>query len=242
MVTGQQPQERILVVEDDEDIRDLIAGQLRMEHYAVSTASGLGEMRSVLGAEAIDLVILDLNLPDGDGLSLCRELRAEGVETAIIMVTARGSAVDRVLGLELGADDYLTKPFEPRELMARVRNLLRRTRGGGGSPPARQARYAVFGPWKLDLLQRRLVAPDGQLVMLSSAEFRLLSRFVQEPNTVLSREALLPERRATVAFDRSIDLQISRLRQKLASVKGGEGLILTVRSEGYVLACVVRYE
>jgi len=239
--TQQQAQERILVVEDDADIRDLIAGQLRMEHYDVSTASGIADMRARLMADPADLVILDLNLPDGDGLSLCRELRAEGVETPIIMVTARSSAVDRVLGLELGADDYLTKPFEPRELLARVRNLLRRTRGGPHAP-ARQYRFALFGPWKLDLLQRRLVKPDGGLVMLSSAEFRLLSRFIQEPNVVLSREALLPERRATVAHDRSIDLQISRLRQKLATVKGGEGLILTVRSEGYVLACIVRYQ
>lgn len=243
MTLQQQPgQERILVVEDDADIRDLIAGQLRMEQYEVATASGIADMRAQLSASPADLVILDLNLPDGDGLSLCRELRAEGVETPIIMVTARGSAVDRVLGLELGADDYLTKPFEPRELLARVRNLLRRLRGGAPSMPARQYRYAQFGPWKLDLLQRRLVKPDGELVMLSSAEFRLLSRFIQEPNTVLSREALSPERRATVGHDRSIDLQISRLRQKLAMVKGGEGLILTVRSEGYLLACMVHFQ
>jgi two-component system, OmpR family, response regulator len=235
------PRERIVVVEDDEDIRDLIVAQLQRENYVVEPAATLGELRSILHEKAVDLLVLDLNLPDGDGLSLCRDLRADGVSVAIIMVTARGSAIDRVLGLELGADDYLTKPFEPRELLARVRNLLKRTRIDAAARPA-NARTAVIGPWKLDLYQRRLVAPDGSLVMLSSAEFRLLGRFVDEPNVVLSREALLPERRATVAFDRSIDLQVSRLRQKLATVPGGEELVLTVRSEGYVLASQVRYE
>ena len=157
------------------------------------------------------------------------------------MVTARGTPIDRVLGLELGADDYLTKPFEPRELLARVRNLLRRAAPGSPRNPAESARFALFGPWRLDLLQRRLVAPDGSLVLLSSAEYRLLSRFIAEPNIVLPREALSPERRATVAFDRSIDLQISRLRQKLAGAPGGDELILTVRNEGYVLASAVEY-
>jgi len=235
------PQPRIVVVEDDEDIRDLIIGQLQRENYEVEPAATLGELRAILQDKVVDLLVLDLNLPDGDGLSLCRDLRAEGWSVAIIMVTARGSAIDRVLGLELGADDYLTKPFEPRELLARVRNLLKRTRTDAAARPA-NARTVVIGPWRLDLCQRRLIAPDGKLVMLSSAEFRLLGRFVDEPNTVLSREALLPERRATVAFDRSIDLQVSRLRQKLAAIPGGEELVLTVRNEGYVLASPVRYE
>ncbi|AEG51333.1 two component transcriptional regulator, winged helix family [Sphingobium chlorophenolicum L-1] len=240
---------RVIVVDDDEDIRDLIVGQLSQERYEVLAAGSLGELRAQTAAcppdPPIDLIVLDLNLPDGDGLSLCRELRAQGSGVQIIMVTARGSAVDRVLGLELGADDYLTKPFEPRELLVRVRNLLRRSRN---EEPARQktARIARFGSWRLDLFQRRLIAADDRLVMLSSAEFRLLSRFIEEPNVVLSREALVPERRATAAFDRSIDLQISRLRQKLAGDSGdgpgGGGLILTVRGEGYVLASTVHYE
>jgi two-component system OmpR family response regulator len=229
----------VLVVDDDADIRELIVGQLRQENYRLLAASSLAELRQTLRDEVVDLIVLDLNLPDGDGLMLCRELRAEGSEVQIIMVTARGSAIDRVLGLELGADDYLTKPFEPRELLVRIRNLLRRPRSGPAARPSTAMRYAHIGPWRVDLVQRRLVAPDDRLVMLSSAEFRLLSRFIDEPNIVLDRETLLPERRATAAFDRSIDLQISRLRQKLSTLPGGEDLILTVRGEGYVLASTV---
>ena len=236
-------QARLIVVDDDPDIRDLIVQQLRQEHYEVVAAGSLGELYQALSVHAADLIVLDLNLPDGDGLTLCRELRAEGNDVPIIMVSARGSAIDRVLGLELGADDYLTKPFEPRELLVRIRNLLRRSHA---DEPDRQrdkgVRIARLGPWRLDLFQRRLIAEDGRLVMLSSAEFRLLSRFIDEPNVVLSRENLVPERRATAAFDRSTDLQVSRLRQKLATMPGGEELILTVRGEGYVLASPVSYE
>ena len=236
-------QARLIVVDDDPDIRDLIVRQLRQEHYEVVPAGSLAELHQALSVHAADLIVLDLNLPDGDGLTLCRELRAEGNDVPIIMVSARGSAIDRVLGLELGADDYLTKPFEPRELLVRIRNLLRRSHA---DEPDRQrdkgVRIASFGPWRLDLFQRRLIAEDGRLVMLSSAEFRLLSRFIEEPNVVLSRESLVPERRATAAFDRSTDLQVSRLRQKLATMPGGEELVLTVRGEGYVLASPVSYE
>ena len=234
---------RLIVVDDDPDIRDLIVRQLQQEHYEVVPAGSLAELHEALSLHPADLIVLDLNLPDGDGLNLCRELRAQGNDVRIIMVSARGSAIDRVLGLELGADDYLTKPFEPRELLVRIRNLLRRAHH---DDPERQrdkgARTASFGPWRLDLFQRRLIADDGRLVMLSSAEFRLLSRFIDEPNVVLSRENLVPERRATAAFDRSIDLQVSRLRQKLAAMPGGEELILTVRGEGYVLASPVAFE
>lgn len=236
--------ETIVVVDDDADIRGLISAQLRQERYHVLEAGSLAELFARIdapGACPVHLVVLDLNLPDGDGLAACRDLRARGCAVPIIMVTARSSAIDRVLGLELGADDYLTKPFEPRELLARVRNLLRRSRPDGGGRPG-GARVAWIGPWRLDLFQRRLIAPDDSLVMLSSAEFRLLDRFIAHPNSVVSREELLPERKATVAFDRSIDLQISRLRQKLAAVPGGEELIITVRNEGYVLAAPVRYE
>ncbi|SKA40655.1 two-component system, OmpR family, response regulator [Enhydrobacter aerosaccus] len=231
---------RILVADDDEDIRTLIREQLEREPYEVRTAGDIAGARAALAEAPVDVLVLDLNLPDGDGVTLCRELRAEGHGGAIIMVTARDAAIDRVLGLELGADDYLTKPFEPRELRARVRNLIRRLKIADGGP--RNARVAHIGPWRLDLIQRRLIASDDRLVMLASSEYRLLTRFLAAPNRVLSREHLLPERSATVAFDRSIDLQVSRLRQKLASEPGGADLILTVRNEGYVLAGEIRFE
>ncbi len=241
------PEGRIIVLEDDPDIRELIAAQLSREPQRVDSVGSVAELRESLELGPVDLLILDLNLPDGDGLDICRDLRAAGHQGAIMMVTAREGPIDRVLGLELGADDYLTKPFEPRELLARVRNLLRRSRvfdgvqAQAGTRP-RVARFARVGPWRLDLHQRRLVTDDERLVMLSSAEYRLLSRFIEAPNQVLSREELLPERSATVAFDRSIDIQISRLRHKLASVPGGDELILTVRSEGYVLPGPVNFE
>jgi two-component system, OmpR family, response regulator len=203
----------------------------------LQAAQDVSAARAALAGEPIDLIVLDLGLPDGDGLALCRQLRAEGHDGAIIMVTARDSAIDRVLGLELGADDYLTKPFEPRELSARVRNLLRRR------PPAAKpggVQVARFGRWRLDLVKRRLIAPDDSLVMLSSTEFDILNRFVEAPHQPLSRETLLPSRAATAAFDRTLDNQISRLRQKLAAA--GDDLILTVRSQGYLLAADVTFE
>jgi len=229
---------RLLVVDDDPDIRELVIGQLAGEGYALQAAKDVKAARAALAAAQIDVIVLDLGLPDGDGLALCRQLRAEGHEGAIIMVTARDSAIDRVLGLELGADDYLTKPFEPRELSARVRNLLRRR--PSASKLVRGARVARFGRWRLDLIKRRLIAPDDSLVMLSSTEFDILNRFVEAPHQPLSREALLPSRAATAAFDRTIDNQISRLRQKLAAA-GGD-LILTVRNQGYLLATEVTFE
>jgi two-component system, OmpR family, response regulator len=230
---------RLLVVDDDPDIRELVIEQLAHEGYALRAAKDVADVRAALATESADLIVLDLNLPDGDGLNLCRALRAEGHEGAIIMVTARDSAIDRVLGLELGADDYLTKPFEPRELSARIRNLLRRRPRAGSLPHG--ARVARFGPWRLDLVKRRLIAADDSLVMLSSTEFDILNRLVENPHHALSREALLPSRAATVAFDRTIDNQISRLRQKLTA-DGGEELILTVRNQGYLLAADVHFE
>jgi two-component system OmpR family response regulator len=231
----------ILVAEDDADIQELIVAQLRREPYAVRAAGSIAGIRAAMKKAPVKLVVLDLNLPDGDGVNLCRELRAEGFEGAIIMVTARDAPIDRVLGLELGADDYLTKPFEPRELLARVRNLLKRF-PDPGHPRKRNARIARFGPWRLDLHQRRLIAPTDRLVMLSSAEYRLLCHFVNAPDKVLSREMLRPERSATVAFDRTIDLQISRLRHKLGTEPGGAEKILTVRNEGYVMPGPVSFE
>lgn len=237
MPTLANPPARVLVVDDDEDIRGLIVQQVAQAGFEVSHAASLAEVRQKMKTEAFDVVILDLNLPDGDGIDLCREMRAGDRTEAVIMVTARDASIDRVLGLELGADDYLTKPFEPRELLARIRNLLRRR--GEGADPNRNKRYARFGSWTLDLVQRRLIASDERLIILSSAEYRLLERLVRNPNAVLAREDLLPYRRSLAPNDRSIDLQVSRLRSKLSPL--GEGLILTVRNEGYVLAADVTF-
>ena len=242
MPTQNDPVEGdILVVEDDADIRELIIAQLRREPFSVRAADSIGGVRAALKQAPVKLIVLDIGLPDGDGVNRCRELRAEGYEGAIIMVTARDAPIDRVLGLELGADDYLTKPFEPRELLARVRNLFRRY-PDPVAPPKRNARIARFGPWRLDLRQRRLIAPNERLVMLSSAEYRLLCLFVEEPDKVLSRDMLRPARSATLAYDRSIDLQISRLRHKLGSEPNGADAILTVRNEGYVMPGPVTFE
>jgi two-component system, OmpR family, response regulator len=226
----------LLIVDDDTEIRSLVVSQLSREGYILSEAGDVATIRHHLNSAHIDLIVLDLNLPDGDGLVICRELRAEGHDGAIIMVTARDSAIDRVLGLELGADDYLTKPFEPRELTARIRNLLRRTL----PHTAQSARFARFGSWMLDLTKRRLIADDNSVIMLSTTEYEILERLVHAPRQTLSREALLPQRSATAAFDRTIDNQISRLRQKLQP--DGEDLILTVRSQGYLLASDVEFK
>lgn len=228
----------LLIVDDDEDIRGLVMAQLGSEEYRLSEAANIRQVRSLISAGPVDLIVLDLGLPDGDGLALCRELRADGHDAAIIMVTARDSAIDRVLGLELGADDYLIKPFEPRELTARIRLLLRRD--NRQSRTAGNVTVAHFGDWRLDLIKRRLIAADDSLVMLSAGEFEILLRLIQSPNQPLSRELLLPSRAATASFDRTIDNQISRLRQKLAQGKTNE-LIMTVRNQGYLLATTVTF-
>ena len=229
---------RVLVVDDDDTIRDFLLEMFTRDGYAAEGARAVGEARSALAAAAFDILILDLGLPDGDGIALCRELRAEGHSLAILMLTARTGPIERVLGLELGADDYLAKPFEPRELLVRARKLLGR-RAATNLPL--QARIARFGPWELDLLHRRLIAADGHLVMLPSSEYGLLRRMLERPGKVLSREELLPERGATVSFDRSLDIRISRLRQRLALEPTAADMILTVRGEGYMLASDVTF-
>jgi two-component system, OmpR family, response regulator len=229
---------RLLVVDDDLDIRTLLAEQLGRAGYHVLTAADGVQMRQQLHDERIDLVVLDLNLPREDGLTLCRDLRAHS-SLPVIMLTARAEPIDRVLGLEMGADDYLAKPFEPRELLARIRNVLRRTEAlplNLEPPPLRRAR---FGQWLFDLEQRHLVAADGRVLMLSGAEFRLLKVFVEHAQRVLSREQLvtLATGKPFDAQERAIDLQVSRLRAKLGDTGGS--LIKTVRNEGYVLSVAV---
>src|SRR5579862_6229680 len=225
---------RVLIVDDDRDIRSLLAEYLDANGFASRTAGDGAAMWEALRADEADLVILDLSLPGDDGLELCKLLRTRS-DVPVIMLTARGGAGDRIAGLETGADDYLPKPFEPRELLARVRSVLRRTHGTEG--PRGPARRLRFGAWTLDLASRSLVDARGVVVGLSGAEFRLLEAFVTNPNSVLSRAQLLDlTRRDVETFDRSIDLQVSRLRQRLGDDARTPELIKTVRGEGYVLA------
>jgi two-component system OmpR family response regulator len=237
------PVQRLLVVDDDVDIRTLLAEQLNKAGYLVSTAGNGAEMRKAMEREHVDLVVLDLNLPREDGLTLCRDLRARSA-TPVIMLTARGEPIDRIVGLEMGADDYLTKPFEPRELLARIRNVLRRTEALPANLEPVSTGKARFGGWMLDLQKRHLVDPDGRVIVLSGAEFRLLRVFVTHPNRVLTREQLvaLSSGRAYESQQRAIDLQISRLRAKLGDDVASSPLIKTVRNEGYVLAAAVIVE
>lgn len=225
---------RALLVDDDEPIRELLCGYLaRFNIEARGVADGQ-QMRQALAEEAFDVVVLDLMLPGEDGLSLCRYLRSES-DIPILMLTARCEPADRIIGLELGADDYMAKPFEPRELVARIQTILRRVRGdeGARSEPRSQVR---FDDWRLDSVLRQLHTPDGLVVPLSNAEFRLLWTFIERPRRVLNRELLLDAARgrAIEAFDRSIDLLVSRLRQKLGDDPRSPKLIKTVRGEGYL--------
>lgn len=235
--------EHLLIVDDDRDIRTLVAEQLSDAGYQVSAAADGVEMRKILDRGGIDLIVLDLNLPREDGLSLCRQVRAKS-ETPIIMLTARGEPIDRILGLEMGADDYLPKPFEPRELLARIRSVLRRSRALPANLEPLDAVRARFNGWTLDFERRHLVDPAERVVMLSGTEFRLLRILVEHANRVLSREQLLAlgAVRQAEALDRAIDLQISRLRQKLDDNPRAPELIKTVRNEGYVLAAAVTLE
>ena len=222
----------VLIVDDDSDIRELLLSYL--PRYGIATvAVGDGRhMREVLQDKHFDLVVLDRTLPEEDGLALCRWLRNES-QIPIIMLTALAETADRIVGLELGADDYMAKPFEPRELVARIQSVLRRVREDDeGKPGAR----IHFNGWLLDCPQRQLQSPDGLCLPLSNAEFRLLLVFLQRPRRVLSREQLLDAARgrAIEAFDRSIDLLISRLRHKLGDNPRTPCLIKTVRGEGYL--------
>ncbi|MBF0426233.1 MAG: response regulator [Magnetococcales bacterium] len=224
----------ILVVDDDPDIRQLVGSCLEKEGYRVSTSpDGRGLDR---GAERVDLIILDLVLPGDDGLVLCRNLRARS-SVPVIILSSKGEEMDRIIGLEMGADDYLPKPFHPRELLARVKSVLRRTRLTMGQPPdeLEDVTY-TFSGWTLDALSRSLRSPQGESVALTGSEHLLLSIFLNHPNRVLSRDQLLDltQGRETDHFDRTIDMQVSRLRRRLGDDPRTPQLIKTVRSAGYV--------
>ncbi|GAC1037413.1 response regulator [Pseudomonas sp. No.117] len=226
---------RILLVDDDPSIRELICGYLA--RFSIS-ARGVGdgvEMHQALAEDSFDLVVLDLMLPGEDGLSLCRALRRDS-GIPILMLTAQCEPADRILGLELGADDYMAKPFEPRELVARIQSVLRRTQDGRTARRKAPRTSVSFDGWKLDGVLHQLHSPAGVMVPLSNAEVRLLWVFIEQPRQVLSREQLLDATRgrAIEAFDRSIDLQVSRLRSKLGDDPRAPRLIKTVRGEGYL--------
>jgi two-component system OmpR family response regulator len=231
----------ILVVDDHREMRDLVARALTKEGFRVSTAAEGRAMRKVLTDSRIDLILLDLMLPGEDGLTLCRTLRAES-SIPIIMLTAKGDEVDRVIGLEMGADDYLPKPFGSRELIARIKAVLRRSgeRAETGQQGARAKLYR-FDRWDLDTGARQLIRHDGVTVPLSTGEFDLLLAFVERPQRVLSRDQLLDLARGRVSagFDRSIDTQVSRLRRKLERDPGDPQIIKTVWGGGYVFAAAV---
>ena len=226
---------RILIVDDDPEILLLLSGYLSGFGF-VATGVGDGDgMRAALAADTYDLVILDLMLPGENGLTLCRELRA-GSNLPIIMLTARGEYADRVVGLELGADDYVVKPFDPRELVARINTVLRRLKTAGDRQEPGLADEVGFAGWRLNRTTRQLTSPQKLVVPLSNAEFRLLWTFIESPQRILSRDQLLDAARGKMAeaFDRSIDLLVSRLRQKLDDDPKAPALIKTIRGEGYL--------
>ena len=231
----------VLVVDDDREIRDLLARFLCTHGYRIETAADGREMFAALSAGRFDLIVLDLMLPGEDGLSLCRRVRA-GSDLPIIMLTAIGEDTDRIVGLEMGADDYLAKPFNPRELLARIRAVLRRATEIRRRPEGGRSRCFEFHGWMLDATRRCLHGPDGAPVDLTGGEFTLLLALVEHPDRVLTRDQLLDLTRGREAgpFDRSVDIQVSRLRRKIENDPKRPALIKTVRSGGYVFAGEVR--
>jgi two-component system, OmpR family, response regulator len=232
--------DHILIVDDDHDLRELLVQYLEKNAFAVTAVKTGREMRQALAERRIDLIVLDLMLPHEDGLKLCRDLRAaDSGSPPILMLTARSDEADRILGLEMGADDYLSKPFASRELLARIRAILRRARAlPANLRLSEAARGLAFGDWLLDTTQRHLVDLTGTVVALSGAEYRLLRVFLDYPHRVLTRDQLLnfTQGRDTEPFDRSIDLMVSRLRQRLKDDAREPRYIKTVRNEGYVFA------
>lgn len=231
----------LLVVDDDKEIRDLLARFLAKNGFRVTAARDGTEMARALAEWRIDLVVLDLMLPGEDGLSLCRKLRATST-LPVIMLTAKGEDVDRIVGLEVGADDYLPKPFNPRELLARIRAILRRAGEASLKPPPKVAGATYrFAGFVLDPAARRLAQADGGEVALTAGEYDLLLALVERAGRVLSRDQILDLTRGRVAgpFDRGVDIQISRLRHKVEADPAEPTLIKTVRGGGYVLATPV---
>jgi len=229
----------LLLVDDEPSIRRPLAAVLEKAGYRVTAAADAGEARAQLQAGAFDLAILDIMMPGEDGLSLARFIRANG-DLPIILLTARAEDIDRIVGLEMGADDYLAKPFNPRELTARIAAILRRSQRVVSAPQAGDAYQ--FGPWILNTGQRRLSRDDGTEIPLTSGEFLLLEALVQRPNIPLSRDQLLDLTKGREAgpFDRAIDNAVSRLRRKIEADPKAPEYIKTVHAAGYVLAASVK--
>ena len=234
---------RILIVDDDDGIRTLISSFLEKHGYQTSVAGNPAERREVLKRQRHDLIVLDVMMPQVDGLTALRNLQAANDSTPVIMLSAAGTDVDRIIGLEIEADDYLAKPCNPRELLARIRPVLRRreARPAGGGAAAEPARGLRFGGWVPDVEAHALRDPEGALVSLRDGEFRLLRAFVEHARRVLTRGQLLDYARGedSDSYDRAIDVQVSRLRRKLSAGRGGDELIRTVRNEGYMFTAAV---
>jgi len=225
----------VLIVDDDVSIRALLKEYLEQNGFRASTAADGQALKADLRKAPVDLIVLDLMLPGEDGFSLCRWIRSAG-QTPIIMLTARNASDDRVQGLELGADDYVAKPFEPRELVARIRGVLRRS--GTADQRENTVRSYAFAGWELSLPQRQLLSPERVLVPLAASEFQLLVIFLENPQRLLTRDQLIERCHGREAgpYDRSIDVRISQLRQRLGDSGREPSLIKTIRSAGYVLA------
>jgi two-component system, OmpR family, response regulator len=234
------PSAAILIVEDDLEISRLVADFMRREGFEVDCATDSKAMDAILQRMRPDIVILDLMLPGEDGLSICRRLRADD-SIPILMLTAKSDEIDRVVGLEMGADDYLAKPFGPRELLARVRAILRRVQGTTARPIVRRFSFDRF-VIDLDARSVEVAEPDAAAMQLTSAEFDLLGCFVQRPRRVLTRDQILDWTRGRAAepFDRTVDMLISRLRKKLDTASPGSNLITTVRNGGYLFTAAVK--
>jgi len=230
---------RILLVDDEATLREPLAEYLSGKGFDVLEAGGAAAARSLLLREQVDLVLLDIMMPGEDGLSLSRHL-IETWSLPVILLTARGEATDRIVGLEIGADDYVVKPFEPRELVARIRSVLRRAQRTAATPE--QDALYMFEGWQLDPLKRKLVDPEGAVISVSTAEFRLLRALLDHPRQVLDRDRLLDmvQGREAHLFDRAVDNQVSRLRRKIEVDSRDPQLIQTVRGGGYRLAADVR--
>jgi two-component system OmpR family response regulator len=233
-------QVKLLLVDDEASLREPLADYLSRQGFAVRQAADAAKARSALLEDTPDLVLLDIMMPGEDGISLCRHL-VESRGLPVIFLTARGEATDRIVGLEIGADDYVVKPFEPRELVARIRSVLRRANKAAAPDNGTDAHYEFDG-WQLDPLKRRLTDPEGTVVPISTAEFRLLVALLDHPNQVMDRDRLLDmvQGREAHLFDRAVDNQVSRLRRKVEVDSRDPKLIQTVWGGGYMLAAEVR--